>query len=141
MRFSTPLLPIAAIFFSAHVAAGFVDARTPLPPQSEVQQPRIEEQPIVAPLPVNQFLLKPPETVRSAVDRWAKQAGWTFGPEHYIVPVDIPVVGTFAMPSDFKAAIRVLLDSTDLGDTPVQPCFYSNQVIRVVLRQERCDRL
>jgi len=37
--------------------------------------------------------------------------------------------------------VRGLLSSTDLTDFPVQPCFYSNNVLRVVTRAEVCDRM
>jgi hypothetical protein len=91
--------------------------------------------------PVMEFLLKPPETVRSALERWAAQADWIFGSQHYAVTVDFPVVATTEeIPADFKAAVRTLLDSTTLTDTPAQPCFYSNRVLRVVPRHELCAR-
>jgi hypothetical protein len=91
--------------------------------------------------PATTFQLKPPETVRSALERWAGQADWIFGSQHYAVTVDFPVVATTdEIPKDFKAAVRMLLDSTSLTDTPAQPCFYSNRVLRVVPRHELCAR-
>lgn len=88
----------------------------------------------------SEYVLQPPETVRSALERWAAQADWIFGSQHYAVTVDFPVVATTEIPVDFKAAVRTLLDSTALTDTPVQPCFYSNRVLRVVPRHELCAR-
>lgn len=88
-----------------------------------------------------EYQLKPPETVRSALERWASQADWIFGSQHYGVTVDFAVVATTdEIPKDFKAAVRMLLDSTALTDTPAQPCFYSNRVLRVVPRHELCAR-
>jgi hypothetical protein len=40
---------------------------------------------------------------------------------------------------DFKSAIRWLLDSTSMLDTPLQPCFYTNNVVRVIRITEKCD--
>lgn len=99
--------------------------------------------PISAAAPVvPAFKLQAPETVRTALDRWSKSAGWAFGPEHYTVSFDIPVVANHDnLGTDFKTSVRLLLDSTALTDAPIQPCFYSNRVLRVVLRSERCDRL
>jgi hypothetical protein len=94
---------------------------------------------MVPPGPV--FRLNPPETVRSALERWSKQAQWTFGLELWGVPVDIPVVTPADMGHDYRAAVRKLLDSTALTDAPLQPCFYSNKVLRVVSRSQLCDRL
>lgn len=97
--------------------------------------------PAYAPTPkAIQYVLNPPETVRSALERWAAQADWIFGSQHYAVTVDFPVVASTEIPVDFKAAVRTLLDSTALTDTPVQPCFYSNRVLRVVPRHELCAR-
>jgi len=33
-----------------------------------------------------------------------------------------------------------LLASTELGDRPLRPCFYSNKVVRVVPYAQVCDR-
>lgn len=81
------------------------------------------------------------KTVREVLMRWAQAVQWSFGPEHWTVAVDLPVVASARLGSDFKGAVRELLESTTLGDVPLQPCFYANQVLRVVPRTERCDRL
>lgn len=96
---------------------------------------------VAAELPAPEFRLAPPETVRAALERWSKQAGWVFGPDLWAAPVDIPVVTSAAMGSDYRAAVRKLLDATSLTDVPLQPCFYSNRVLRVVSRSQLCDRL
>lgn len=78
--------------------------------------------------------------VRRTLDRWAETAGWTFSPEHWAVRVDIPLTGSATFTPDFKNSVQALLSSTELGDTPVHGCFYSNHVLRVVPLTERCDR-
>jgi hypothetical protein len=78
--------------------------------------------------------------VRRALGRWAQSAGWTFGPEHWDVDVDIPLAGSAVFGDTFRTAVRGLLAATELGDRPVQPCFYANQVLRVVPLAQRCDR-
>lgn len=80
------------------------------------------------------------QTMRQALERWASLAGWTFGAEHWAVDVDIPLVGVASFEADFKTAVRELLAATELGDRPLQPCFYSNRVIRVVAYAQACDR-
>ena len=79
-------------------------------------------------------------TIRQALERWAGSAGWTFTPEHWAVDVDIPLVGQASFQADFKSAVRQLLASTEMGERPLQPCFYSNKVVRVVPYAEPCDR-
>lgn len=79
--------------------------------------------------------------LRNVLTRWAMQAGWTFRLEHWVPERDLPVAGAVNFTGDFHTAVRSLLSSTDLTDFPVQPCFYSNNVLRVVTRAEVCDRM
>lgn len=79
-------------------------------------------------------------TMRQALERWARAAGWTFSPEHWAVDVDIPLVGQASFEADFRSAVREMLAATELGDRPLQPCFYSNRVLRVVALSQPCDR-
>src|SRR3546814_13123759 len=76
----------------------------------------------------------------SSLCRGARQAGWTFDAEHWAIDADIPIVGTASFESDFKLAVRELVASTELADRPAQPCFYSNQVLRIVPYAQPCDR-
>jgi len=78
--------------------------------------------------------------MRTALGRWARQAGWTFHPEHWATDVDIPLSGVAAFGADFRHAVRTLLSSTELAERPLQPCFYSNRVLRVVPLTQACDR-
>ena len=82
----------------------------------------------------------PDATLRGVLARWAAASGWTFEPQHWAVDVDIPLAGTAEFPGDFKQAVRALLASTELSERPVQPCFYANQVLRVVAYTQACDR-
>ncbi len=90
---------------------------------------------------------RPPYTVsvsdvnlRRTLVRWAKTAGWVFEPEHWQVKVDIPLTASASFSSDFKDSVQGLLSSSELGDTPVHGCFYSNKVLRVIPYTESCDR-
>jgi hypothetical protein len=78
--------------------------------------------------------------IRRALGRWARSAGWLFEAEHWAVDVDIPLAGSAAFGEEFVPAVRGLLAATELGDRPLQPCFYANQVLRVVPLAQRCDR-
>ncbi|MGB6241810.1 MAG: TcpQ domain-containing protein [Castellaniella sp.] len=78
--------------------------------------------------------------MRRALSRWAGLAGWTFEAEHWAVDVDIPLAGSAVFDEAFRPAVRNLLAATELGDRPVQPCFYANRVLRVVPLAQRCDR-
>jgi hypothetical protein len=80
------------------------------------------------------------ENMRRVLVSWAKIAGWTFDPEHWAVDVDIPLSGSANFEGDFKQAVRELLATTELGELPVQPCFYANRVLRVVSIAQACDR-
>lgn len=78
--------------------------------------------------------------IRKALGRWAQASGWTFEAEHWNVDVDIPLAGSATFEGPFRQAVRDLLAATELGDRPLQPCFYSNRVLRVVPMAQRCDR-
>jgi hypothetical protein len=80
------------------------------------------------------------ENMRRALGRWATLAGWTFQPEHWAADVDIPLAGSADFAGDFKQSVRELLATTELGERPLQPCFYANRVLRVVPLSEACDR-
>lgn len=89
----------------------------------------------------HEFSVSPDDgNLRLALVRWAGMAGWTFGPQHWAVDVDIPLAGAAQFGSAFKPAVRHLLAATELGDRPLQPCFYANQVLRIVPFAQRCDR-
>lgn len=79
-------------------------------------------------------------TIRKVLDKWSASSGWTFGLDNWGAERDLPVMAKFSHTGDFRGAVRGLLASTDLTDMPLQPCFYSNFVLRIVPRAELCDR-
>ena len=78
--------------------------------------------------------------LRQTLIRWAGLSGWRFEPEHWAVDVDIPLSASAKFSDDFVSSVQALLASTELSDRPLQPCFYSNQVLRIVPVAEPCDR-
>ncbi len=80
------------------------------------------------------------QNFRKVLTRWAKAADWNFEAENWVVGRDIPVGGSAVMLTEFKTAVRSLLKSTLLTDLPVQPCFYTNKVLRVIPASEMCMR-
>ena len=91
--------------------------------------------------PAPTFAVRQRDTIRETLGRWAQDAGWTHLPEHYTVDFDIQILGTVAPYTDFRAGVKSLLATTSMTERPLQPCFYSNQVLRVVLRTQRCDQI
>ncbi|MBB1594901.1 TcpQ domain-containing protein [Achromobacter sp. UMC46] len=91
--------------------------------------------------PVPLYRAAPPDaTLRAVLARWADRSGWTFQPQHWAVDVDIPLSASADFPGDFKSAVRDLLSATELAEKPLQPCFYGNQVLRVVPLAQSCSR-
>lgn len=78
--------------------------------------------------------------LRQALGRWASIGGWRFQPDHWVVDVDIPLTAGAAFTDDFVDSVRALVSATELSDRPLQPCFYSNRVLRIVPLSEHCDR-
>jgi len=124
---------------------------TPVTPTAAPSAPRPTTFPATDPAPAANptpapgahppFQVSPADgTLRAALSRWANTAGWTFSFEHWAVEVDIPVVAaaTFALP--FEQAVQELVASTELSDQPLRPCFYTNQVLRIVPHTQPCDR-
>ena len=82
-------------------------------------------------------------SIREALARWARSAGWSHEPSHWTLDRDFPVEGAAGAElfgPDFKTAVRLLLASTELTERPVQPCFYSNRVVRVIPQAELCNK-
>lgn len=78
--------------------------------------------------------------LRHALTRWTGLSGWRFQPEHWAVDIDVPISAGASFGDDFVPAVQALVATTELSDRPLQPCFYSNQVLRVVAANEPCDR-
>jgi len=127
--------------------AGFVDERKPTsPPASVASTASAHSSGAVAAVratePVGYSVLKSDQSVRETLTRWAASAGWAHLPEHWAIAEDYSVGGTAGpevFGADFKGAVRVLISSTDLTSRPAQPCFYANNVVRVIPRAGICD--
>lgn len=78
--------------------------------------------------------------MRRVLARWSERAGWTFDTLHWAVDIDVPLAGSASFGSDFMQAVRQLLGATELSEQPLQPCFYSNKVLRVVAWTQSCGR-
>lgn len=89
---------------------------------------------------VHYIVTRADDNFRLTLARWSKTAGWEFAPEHWAAPRDIPITGAADFGMDFKSAVRGLLRASELADMPVQPCFYSNSVLRVIPINELCAR-
>jgi len=115
------------------------------PGAGAVATPVVSGTPAAAPAPApsaEHFTVsRSDHTLREALVAWSRRAGWTHDPEHWTVPFDLPVLSSADLGTDFKSAVRALLSSTDLTNLPLQPCFYSNKVLRVVPKAELCDRM
>jgi hypothetical protein len=132
---------------SSGTSGAATSAALAVPPSA----PRLVHRPAaVAPVPIEPA--QPPlefevqvsdPSLRHVLVRWARLAGWIHGPDHWAVDRDLPVVapaGPEIFGLDFREAVRRLLGSSELTDRPVQPCFYSNRVVRVISRGDTCSR-
>lgn len=80
------------------------------------------------------------KTLRQTVGRWAQQTGWAFEDSYWAIDRDIPVVAAGSFTGNFKDAVLGLLSTTEVTDLPAKPCFYTNNVVRVVPKSEKCDK-
>lgn len=109
--------------------------------QAEVPPVQSASTPAPMPTPTQTYAVSvADQNFRKVLKRWTSASGWMFEPEHWGVNRDIPVSGNEAVVADFKTAVRHLLKSTLLTELPVQPCFYSNKVLRVIPATELCAR-
>ncbi len=99
--------------------------------------------PTTAPTPVvtaapSTWVVSPGDgNFRQLVETWASRAGWSAAP--WELEKDVPIVGSDVFDGDFKAAVRRVLSSTEMTDYIIKPCFYSNNVVRVVKLTTKCD--
>lgn len=115
---------------------------SPVAPASVVAAPPIAVPPKPLPPPIPTWTVSPQDkTIREALKNWTLRAGWTFEPEYWTLPMDIPVTASATFSGDFKSAVRQLIAATELSDTPSQPCFYQNRVVRVVPINQVCDQM
>ncbi len=78
------------------------------------------------------------QNLRRVLHRWANENNWTFDTEHWAVDVDLPITASFSISSSFTEAVQALVASTQLGSHPLKPCFYSNQVLRIIRIAQSC---
>ncbi|TAL65681.1 MAG: hypothetical protein EPN79_10890 [Burkholderiaceae bacterium] len=150
------LLAAAALVFPlTNAFAGFVDNRpAPAPTPAAAAQASANGKvagsagvasvvvaPVKAAAPAFAFTVtREDKTIRQTLVRWSHEAGWNDDPENWTVDFDLPVVSSANLGTNYKTAVRQLLASTELTSTPLQPCFYSNKVLRIVPRAQLCDR-
>lgn len=79
-------------------------------------------------------------TIREALQRWAIDANWTFGPDQWQLRHDIPIEASAEIPGEFTVAVQLIAESVGLSSTPIRTCFYSNRVVRVLPYNETCNR-
>ncbi len=112
--------------------------RPSAPPQGQVYPPT---SPPASVAQTALFSVSPADVhLRQALVRWSGISGWHFQSEFWAIDVDIPVSAIASFGDDFVSSVQSLVASTELSDRPLQPCFYSNQVLRVVGASEPCDR-
>lgn len=121
-------------------------ARAAVVPDKEQVAPVASPSPLFAEVPEPAahaiYAVSPQDlNMRLALARWAGLAGWTFEAEHWSVDADIPIAGSARFESGFKQAVQALMAATELADRPLQPCFYSNKVLRIVPYAQPCNRV
>lgn len=153
------LVAMLLVAFANGAIAGFIDARTketpaPMAPaeQKDVRSSPVgvqQGEQVKAGTPVPAVTVAPPKfdvregdrTIREVLARWAKAAGWVHDPVHWAVTDDYSIAGYAGeevFGGDFRSAVRVLISSTELTARAAQPCFYSNNVVRVIPRIASC---
>ena len=140
---SAPATTLSAASASVVAASGKSSWVPTNPAQPAVAAPVVAvapPKPVEPPIPV-WFVSSKDRTIREALKSWSNIANWTFEPEHWAVSVDIPITAGAPFSGDFKTAVRQLIATTELGDTPLQPCFYTNRVVRVVPINQVCDQM
>ena len=71
-------------------------------------------------------------TLKAAVERWAKEAGWQV---FWELGVDYPIVASATLSGSFEEAVGVVVRSMEHADVPPMALFYrGNQVLRMVPR-------
>ncbi|UTY55864.1 TcpQ domain-containing protein [Massilia sp. erpn] len=112
-------------------ATGAAAARTPL------VLPAGTEPKILSASDVVVYQVTPAQhDLRTVIGHWARLVGWT---SVWDIERDIPINMADAKENDFRSAVRRLLAATEFGDLPAKPCFYSNNVIRVVRKTTKCN--
>jgi hypothetical protein len=134
------------VFRGAQLQARARRARSnisPQPPQGLIQEKIVPSAPSTNVVRASQpfyAISSTDKNLRQALMRWSGLSGWTFQSDHWAVDVDIPLTATASFTDDFVGSVRALVEATELSERPLQPCFYANQVLRIVPITEVCDR-
>lgn len=141
------LLPPGTVLlvFESHVllTAGKLLVNTPSAPTAAfqaIQPAQATSTPDTASLGSNFGVTTADRSLRGALERWSRQAGWTFESTFWTLPRDLPILASSQFGSDYKLAVTALIKSSESTDIPAKPCFYSNRVLRVVARADACTR-
>lgn len=94
--------------------------------------------PVIRIAPLSQIWRTSPEdgNMRLKVAEWAKREGWDFS---YDVDKDVLINAHDSYSGPFKEAVRRLLRSTEMSNYRIKPCFYTNNLVRVVKSTTKCD--
>jgi len=111
------------------------------PVASPVAAPPAAPVPVAAPVMANgqrDWSVSPGDgNYRLLIEKWARDAGWTMAP--WEPDQDVQIEGADAFTGDFKTAVRRVLSATEMTDYSLKPCFYSNNLVRVVKLTTKCD--
>lgn len=130
----TPLAPAAAGGIAAPGAAVVANAVSTVPVAAALKPATPQR---LSATDIAMWRVTPSDgNLRLLIDRWSTVIGWK---AIWDVDRDIPIETTDEKSNDFKSAVRRVLASTELGDVQVKPCFYSNQVIRIVRKTTKCN--
>lgn len=133
---SSEPLPVAPVASSPAISVAVMEPVTHVTPESPTPTPSSKKPTVQAFYAITHS----DKNLRQALARWSGLSGWRFQVEHWAVDVDIPLTATANFSDDFMGSVRALVEATELSDRPLQPCFYTNQVLRVVPITEACDR-
>jgi hypothetical protein len=152
------IVAVLCLAFVQVASAGFIDARVnekPVAAKDAANKPAAEQvggdpkaeapastpAPSVTPATPKFDVREGDRTIRDVLVRWAKTAGWVHEPIHWAVTEDYSIAGYAGedvFGSEFRSAVRILISSTELTARAAQPCFYSNNVVRVIPRISSC---
>jgi hypothetical protein len=132
---SAPAYPSATAALAAAKATPAVTYTQPAPPTQVLpsDSPPSSTGLVIAPI----WQVTPTDaTLQRLFVRWAKDAGWS---SIWDSDQDIPLIATAQFAGSFTDAVQAVLHTTESTDVPLHPCFYTNNVVRVVPIATTCD--
>lgn len=135
---STQSTPVNALQSRDATDAGALTVKAiALPAASEKERPTTASPPATA---FEWTVSASDQNLRKLLKRWtgvdAPGHDWTV---IWDVEKDIPIETSDLITADFKTAVRHVLASTQFSDITLQPCFYTNNVVRVVRKTTKCN--